>query len=511
MRSTAIEGSGSSTLQKSTFYLAVTFFCVVIGAYAGLIGLGRWMLDEYFDFEVMREHPTYLLIRLKWSPRPLAEAIFSVYGWLVNHFHHPFIIPFLSLLWVIFLYSGLATAWQTRKQPGARFRLLLSFALVSVILAAGNTTEVFYWPAGAVAYLPTLAASLLLFHQTVSGRLDTRRGRTLAGICLIGAALSSECGALFALGYGALELTRRVRSRRLESHGRRLRSVVWFAFPSIIGLSVLLIVSLFRFGAGESLQLSASFHTHTAASSVLTSLAEMVAEAIGKQAILSGFRGDGSPLSMLNFFFSSRLPMELLLVLGIVFGQDSANLLSRESVSRMRVLVGSLLLSALFSIWAAETHFGAIGFERHECLRECWIVLCIAGLSLRSTNPHPPAKARAGRAIICHLALVAAVLSLSPVAPVWCSYQVYSTYLKIKRENYISGWNSGSSKMVYTNLPSAGVVYELAVQPGTYKTTQDWHPHPGTEGLQDFLLHYFNKQSITVLMPPKDQGMNRRR
>ena len=110
-------------------------------AFFGLIGLGRWQLDEYFDFYGMRSGLPWVLNRLRWSPRPISEPFFLLYGWLVNTLHRPLIIPFLAIFWAVFLFAGLFTFRQLPHLCGwgrARDHLLIALTLMALFLAGGH-------------------------------------------------------------------------------------------------------------------------------------------------------------------------------------------------------------------------------------------------------------------------------------------------------------------------------------------------------------------------------------
>ena len=74
----------------------------------------------------------------------------------------------------MFLAAGLFTYWQERRErkvQAGSVGLQVSLALMASFVSGGVMAEVFYWPAGAVECLPTVAAALLLFLQTLQGRL----------------------------------------------------------------------------------------------------------------------------------------------------------------------------------------------------------------------------------------------------------------------------------------------------------------------------------------------------
>src|SRR5271165_1877507 len=158
----------SARLVKILRIASYAILWAILLAYAGLIGLGRWNLDEYYLAYWIR-HGYTLGQRLWFSPRFLSEPLFFLYLSAVNVLHRPLLVPFLGFLWAGFLVAGLLTSWEKRGETElgqTRHNLsLISVTLLVLFLCSGYVTEVFYWPAGAVAYLPTVAASLLLFLQ----------------------------------------------------------------------------------------------------------------------------------------------------------------------------------------------------------------------------------------------------------------------------------------------------------------------------------------------------------
>lgn len=223
-------------------WAVASFLSTVVLLYLGLIGLGQWYADEYDDFAMLADHGwRAILTRIHWSPRPVSEFLFLTYGSLVNRLHDPLIVPFLAVLWAGFLIAGMLTCLGIRwNHPEEDFwpDLLVALALMAFSVAYGPIMEVFYWPAGAAAYLPTLSATLLLFLQVVRGRLATSSGRGLCSACLLVAACSSETGASLVASYAlilAIQSAIAIRRDRNTS-GRRFPG--WWLIPGVISVSL---------------------------------------------------------------------------------------------------------------------------------------------------------------------------------------------------------------------------------------------------------------------------------
>ncbi|MGI4758088.1 MAG: hypothetical protein ACRYGF_14715 [Janthinobacterium lividum] len=489
--------------------VAYLFLHFIVLSYMGLVALGRWQLDEYVEFYRMRtvDARHYLLDRLTWSPRPISEVLFCSYGWMVNHFHHPLIIPLLSGLWVVFLAAGYLTYWLRRRHASAEDSwpsLLVALTLMALFLAGGHTTEVFYWPAGAVAYIPTLAATLLLFLQVIEGRLDIPQGRLIASSCLIVAAGSSEAGAAFVVCYALIQFFQRVR----KVVGRRdqpdLGSFLWYAIPAFVASTVLLAVRLHRFRAPE-VGGTAAVAGHPLAS-ILASFKEMVFEIIGRTMLSQTFHANPHPSQWLRsglrlpleMLAGSRLTMELLLPMGVALCW-SLRRPARRLVLQILDLIAALLLTSFFTLVAANMHFGNSCCERHELLRESWMTMVLTGVAIvllgwidenrrqwlsrhRSWSP---------------LLLMLAVISLGCLRPLLHTYRLYPWLEKGAEQNFDSGFRRDDEQMSFSVLPEEGIIREEPIPQGTYTRppvitgfSYDVYPY--------YLLGFFDKRTVVI-------------
>jgi hypothetical protein len=493
--------------------------CCVLGtgilAYAGLIGLGRWSLDEYYYQYFIRHHLQTFIDRLRWSPRPLSEIVYYGYVSLVGALHNPFISPFLAVLWAVFLLAGLVTSLQNQREGKpveARVHLLLALALMALFLAGGHTTEVFYWPGGAVAYLPTLAVTLLFFLQTVDGRLDTSRGRTLAGVCLFIAAAASEVGATFALCYAALRVAEWLWLSIRKRGNAAVRPFWWWLIPALVSLAVFATVRIYRF------QRNLTVHELDQAGksgldSLAASLQEWVIEIIGREMLAAAFRAHPDPHTWLHsgsqlliqMFLGSRIWMEVLLAAGMALCWSRFGGIAKPLAARILQVVAALQLASLATTAAANLTFGGTCCGRQEVMRECWTIMSIAGLAIAACAWLPDWSRYASFAPIV---LVAAFLSLGHFDALARTYRIYGTLYTTNLQNYASGYNAGDQPVLFRLRPFAGIIVDEQLAPGTYTAlppAQLVRLKFGLSAYPYYILGFFEKRELIIM--PAD-GLN---
>ncbi len=104
----------------------------------------------------------------------------------------------------------------------------------------------FYWPAGASAYLPTLAASLLLFWQAITGRIQTKRGQKIGCVCLLIAVGCSEAGAVLAITFALTVLLPNLFFALQQRRKNEPLLSFWWAIPGCLAVAVLAFVRFHR-------------------------------------------------------------------------------------------------------------------------------------------------------------------------------------------------------------------------------------------------------------------------
>jgi len=457
----------------------------VIVLYLGLIGLGQWQADEYDNFSRLRTRGwRFLFDRLHWSPRPISELILMMYGWTVNQTHQPLIAPFLGLLWIVFIGSGLLGFFQARGKRSREENWLAFVAAASLMasfLVGGGLTEVFYWPVGAGAYLLTLSCGILFFWQAAEGRLATSRGRALSGIALSIAACSSEMGAMLVASYAFMK----VAGWTIERLTRRVAkpagtTILWWLLPALISLVVLSALGLNRFQQSEPGFTVASSTLGHPLLSVGAAVRGLLSEVSGVTPGLRPSRGMSGLLS------------EIMMLVGIGLCRPLKTS-SKESAREITNLVSALLLACLLSLTTTYLHFGTAGGQRHQLLRHCWILMAASGMGMLLFSSQVAARVLvwSKRTIAGAIVLCLAVLVPWHTGELVREYRAYPSIKRAIRENFESGFQCGNDPVIYVLPPNKGVLAFAQIEPGTY-TAGSGALYPA------YILKFFGKRTLVV-------------
>ena len=501
----------SSRLVKILRIASHAILWAIFLAYAGLIGLGRWQLDEYYFLYWIRHGITLGqgLQRLQYSPRFLSEPLYFLYLSAVNVLHRPLIVPFLGVLWAGFLVAGVLTSWQKRgetKSAQTRQNLsLISVTLLVLCLCSGYVTEVFYWPAGAVAYVPTVAASLLLFLQVIDNRLESRSGRILASICLLVAAGSSETGATFVLFYGLI-----CTGRWAVTLWRKQKTsafAMWWAIPAIAAIVSLIVVRLNRYYIPEAV--TGPSNAGNAVASLKATIPEMIVEIFGRETLATIARSYPDPHTWLHFglripfeiLLGSRVWMEVLLAAGVALCWSPVGRISKDLAKRVLELVAAFVLASIATIAASNLQFGITCCARHVEVRECWIELAIVGSVIASSawTSEGLFWRRSKYAGFGPVLLCASVLSLGSTRLLFETHRAYGVLRRAASENFVSGSRRDTKEMVFYILPSVGVIKETELVSGTYVAHPLVREDFGMRAFPYYILGFFGKRTVRMV------------
>ena len=464
----------------------------VVGAYAGLIPMGRWQVDEYRLFTLLRLWGVENLpARLQYSPRPFSELLLFLYGEAVLHLHRPLVTSFLAVVWTSLITSTGLTAFAALPRSAWRVPLALAFtfALVATALTGADATEAFYWPVAAAAYIPTLAAGLCLFFLTSCP--VSRRRRTMSGIALGVAACSSEVGAAFALCFAlaiAAERLLAVLQRRIRP-AAALAASAWWLIPGVIG--ALVFVAFFQLrsrygvdapGAGDAR------YAAQIADSVFDGVRDMLAELVAGSSPRQGW-----PLA-------ATIAARVLFVLGFAWSWRLAAA-TPARLDRDRVaLAAALLGAAFFSIAAAYQHFGQLCCERQQSVRQGFLTLDLVILAISALAAWPWVSTLARRMPAMAPLILAAGLLLPLLwrfEELSRSYALFHWGIEARARTWASGLQPGKRGMIlYLPPDSLGLAVHGTSDP--YRTYGNW---PDAPNLVQDMSRFFGKRSVTVCQP----------
>jgi hypothetical protein len=471
--------------------MAASILVAIFLLYLGLVPLGQWQSDEFDYFGKLRLGVgTAVLNRLWWSPRPASEFVYGIYGLLANHFQRPLTGFFLACLWLGLLVCACATSlWRSSATRRPLLPdLLIGLGFAAAFLTSGPLFQVFYWPAGAVAYLPTLSATLLLFLQVMSGALFTPRGRLLCSGCLVIAALSTEIGAILAVCFGPLQAADALFSRQSEQTSHP-RIILWWLMPAMLGVAVLWWAAVHRVpvpGSGLSLGLG---NDGGPLARLLAAGRELLVELLGFSPTAK------HPLSAIPTQLS-RLLIAVGVALLSLHCNGAANP-EKPRPQRQTILLAAAFLAACFcTLFATYPQFALAGGERYETVRRCWILMAFAALAVVGfqTERGRGMLVRSQQSNLAPVLLIIGVLLPWHVSPLLREYRVYSAVLRATAENFRPGYQHDSQQMMFIVPPNRGVITPQRLVPGTY--TRTW---PATEN--DYarnMLGYFGKEVLVV-------------
>jgi len=442
--------------------LSLGLCLAMVGGYAALLGNG-WWTDEYLDFYLGRlDGASFWWGRVTgWSPRPVSELLLYLYSQVVAAFGRPLIVPFLGLLWLALGAALMLPVWRDRgATPGQRWaRTAIRLGLLVLFLSGNRPTEMFYWPAGAVAYVLTLAGVVALL---VPGEALPWRAAAL-----LLAAGTSEVGALFTICYGGGIGLLAVARPASGLNGRRL---AWLSASVGLAVVAMALVATGRLPMTEMVVSPGSPAGHLGAS-VAAALSQWRLEAWG---------------ATLRTALS-----HLLIYAGVVAVFAAAEQPARGAWPWLLALAA--LAAAGGSLVAAEVHFGTGCCERHLALRHCLVLVACAAAGTGLA----PAAGRfvAGRTRWASVAMTAlAAVAFLPELPRLRHDQALQGRVRTARA---VAWTTGHAEgeAMTLPLPPAGeIVHGPGFPPGNYAIDG------GTSPVQWPML-YFGKRRITILPP----------
>ncbi len=426
----------------------------VVLAHAALLGRSRWQADEYLTLALMRRFGWAFLVHwyLHWSPRLWSDLLFAGYGALVERAHRPLAGSCMAALWAGLACACLLPAWA--GAPRARGgRVFAGLAMLALFLVGHPVQEVFFWPAGGLSYLPTLAGAAWLFWCVADAR------RVAGGAALLLVSGSSEMGAFLALAVAGCLLT---------GGGAWWRGV-WLLPGAALAVLDLALVLRGRVGTVEILDHGNLLH-HTGAS------------LLGALPLVWGQVAAGGQPDAGFWAVVVRLGTRVLVVLG-----------ARHClVGHRRGLLGlaaALLLACYASIAASLYQFGTLCCERHDTVREAFVMLACLALGAAW-----PGAARAGRAAGPMLAAV--LLLFAPrVAVLPREWALTRAAVAARARTWESGLRAGDRSMVFVPEPGGNVIGGVGFPPGTVRRG------PGIGWAEQGLLDYFDKDTVVVLPP----------
>ena len=458
-------------LGRSAFGLPMAMLLVagILAVHAALLPEAHWQGDEYITAAFARDGHLHYLWEARiggWSPRPLSELLFYGYDRLAAARQAPFIVPFLALLWSMLLAMSLVTS---RRAGLPAVRILIGLATTCMFLLGHPIAEMFYWPAGAVAYLTTLAATTLVLFLLIDGRTTSLAGIWVLSAALTACAASSESGAIAAVLL-ALALA------AVPAH----RSRVLWLLPAPLLSAGFVFWMLLHHRVGSD-------------------------EAVRHQGLIRHLMQSLTPIPHdLLHDIVALWPARLLFALGVRWcWMQVAPPASRvahppsghpgKGPAALPAFAVALMLAAAMLITAGYFQFGAPCCERHDSLRQCWVILSLTAMAVWSTRwPASPAFARLGPAALCAACLLGVAPRIDMIA---ADFRLMPRIIADNRANWRAGRNPSQDDMLFRLAPTAGIAGSGNIPAGHYRepSPESWSAHG--------IMRFFGKHGIIILVP----------
>ncbi|KXU91586.1 hypothetical protein CR51_31790 [Caballeronia megalochromosomata] len=480
------------------YALTIGVCIVIIGCFAGLIPAGHWQ-DEFFTFAAFRKGGLHFYIErlVTWSPRPVSELLIFAYSRAVDQFGKPLIAPVLAILWVTLMAGALYPAIISGRAGTATRRVIFVIVIgtLALFFLGHPVAEVFYWPQGSMAYIPTLAVFVMLFGLFLVG-VDSLPQRTVCTAALVLAATASELGAMFVAAFAGIHLGSRVARLMLRSDStfRRLldRATIPWILPLVVSSGVFVLMKSGRLNSAAEVFGDPSIAHHVSIS-VLHAMPQYLIELISL---------DGQTLNARNilFGFVAKTCYFAAVYIGVRSIRGSVR---AESSVQLSIFLIAIAAASFMSLVGAFYQFGVVCCERHDTMRQCMSILLLGSVAAliaqlgrgRSTQSNERRSRRAAfrwcPALILCAVLVSSVTSAKLLAN---DYRRYGQFLGARSQTWASG-SATAPGMVVTQVTPGLIVGGVVRPAGVYVRSGE------TPWFLAGILDFFGKKSMTLTSP----------
>lgn len=460
--------NGRSWLLTGLIAAAAILLVTVMLAYAGLVIVSTWRGDDYGMVPRYRSggFSFYLHRVLGWSPRPVSELIILLFAKAMIVGRQSATTAFIALMWVVYAGATLFAVRQSFRDSVTALLVTPTIIIFPLLMSAPG--EVFYWPLGAFAYVPTLAG-IAFCVLTSLGPARPDPVSVPGSLALVVIAGSSEVGAMFALSFSSVWLAV-LAGEFIRLRMVRLRDQGLIAAPFLASLAIMYMSVTGRVGK----DVEAGGQGHLLVRSLIGALASVKAEIIGS---------------------APNITPRVLVYVFLFIGWSVC--LAHQRVAtwparRLWVLAASLVMTILGSAFAGWYQFATDCCERHTTCRELMFLLLLLVASCIFTVLSRSALARAPLFLAPLAVMVCVVIAGASRAPdVITEYAHLPSKLTLMRQNEASGRSAGTA-MTFHLLPYASLTGEIPLHLGEYANSPDapWDVRA--------VLSYYDKRTVEV-------------
>jgi hypothetical protein len=477
-----------SVAAKCCLLAGTVWMVTIVVLHLGLLTYGAWGADEYSIISHYRDQGAgYIWFRFwSWSPRPLSEVLIWLYASAVAATKQPLIVPALTGFWLALVAA--ASPALFRCAPGTFApRALGATALLAFIVLGRHVAAVFYWPIGAVAYAPVVAAFLFLFCYLANEHTRGKAGGPLLTLVLIAAACSSEPGALLVVIYSCFAALVFLRSARNDASMRP--RLLWWVAPILASLFVIAMVA---FNGRSTVAMLAdgdnALYHHTIAS-IKAAIPVLPQEFVAL---------DGETFDLRNFIRGAMV--KLLFLIGMHCCWMPNDRTERADRSWLPILALSIAIAMFGMVAGSFQEFGVECCDRHAFVRQSLGFIAVAAVAI--WVPPVIVALHRWRLFVAPAALVmAAVIMIHPrTKDIREDYKFFTEPARDRGLTAQSGRTAGPEMAMY--LPYSDQLFPSQIPAGFHVAPDNWWT-PG-------ILSYFHKESVLILIAPT-RGQNQAR
>jgi hypothetical protein len=471
-------GTGQVSIEARLFVLAGTLCMVgILALHLGLLTRGAWGGDEYKTIGLFRDHGVpYLWWRFwSWSPRPVSETLISLYATAVIAARQPLIVPTLLMVWS-FTIAAASFALFRCTRDNFMPRALSATAVLALIVLGPHVEAVFYWPIGAFAYAPVIAAFLFLLFFLVNEQTRGKAGGLAMTMALLVAAWSSEAGALLVLISAALMVP------YLMIRDGRSRILMNWTAPVLASLFVVWLINTNNRPSYPMLPTGDTAIYHHAIASFRAAVMRFPLEFMAL---------DGETFDRLHLVHG--VAAKLLFFIGIHCCWMTTSPDARRARLLLPVFALAVMIATFAMLVASFRDFGGVCCGQHIFLRQSLGLIAVAAVAMWM----PPlfTTFRSWHLAAAAIALVLAAFSLihPRLHDIEEDYRYYAEPANARARTWASGFSAGPDMTLWQ--PYSDDLFPARIPPGLQVATDNWWAAG--------ILGFFNKEAVTVLIAPE--------
>jgi len=404
----------------------------------------------------------------------LSEALIGLYAWAVTLTGRPLVVPALAVCWLGFFASSIPALSHLNRE-NASYRVLGIISILAFMLLGYHAFPVFYWPFGAVAYLPVVSAALFLLFSSSNERWAAKPYGAATALALVAAAWSSEAGALLVLIYASFLAIRVVLTR--ASDQSKETAAIHFLLPVLAALPVLWMITHNNRPADGIMNGGDIELYHHLFASLRAAALRFVYESLAF---------DGESFDIRNI--EKGVVIKILFFAGLHGCWATSDPASRRDRRWLPVLGLALIVTSFGMLAGGYVEFGKPCCDQHALVRQDLGFIAIAAFAIWMP-PIMPSALHQYRVMAPVVLMIALAYAMKPrIGDLVIAYHYYFEPGIARERTWASGSSPGPGMTLYQ--PAPGYLFKVYIPDGFYRATEG--------GWANNILIFFGKETLLV-------------